>query len=212
MRLRRLGHSCVLLTEGDTRLLVDPGTFSAGFEELTGLTAVLVTHSHPDHLDLDRLPALLERNPDAAVVADSASAAALAEHGVDARVPAPGETVDLGLAVQALGGEHAVIHPDLPTLPNLGYLVGDRVLHPGDAHLVPGRPVAALCLPLAAPWSKASETVDYLRAVAPQVAVPVHDAVLAVPAPWLRLLDQLGPPGCRVEALGPDGELEVPAG
>ena len=59
MQVTHFGHSCVLLDTGAARLLLDPGGFSSGFEDLTGLDAVLVTHQHPDHLDTERLPVLL---------------------------------------------------------------------------------------------------------------------------------------------------------
>ena len=54
-QVTHFGHSCVLLDTGAARLLIDPGSFSTGFEHVTGLDAVLVTHQHPDHLDTDRL-------------------------------------------------------------------------------------------------------------------------------------------------------------
>ena len=63
MEVTHFGHSCVLLDTGAARLLIDPGNFSTDFENLTGLDAVLVTHQHPDHLDLERLPALLRGEP-----------------------------------------------------------------------------------------------------------------------------------------------------
>ena len=211
MRIRKLGHACVLVETGDARLLVDPGTLTPGLDEVDGLTAVLVTHAHPDHLDLERLPGLLRRSPGAVVVADPGSAATLAEHGVEARPLADGETVDLGVEVRGVGTDHAVIHPDLPVIPNTGYLLDGRLLHPGDALTVPvGTDVELLCLPLAAPWSKAAEVVDYLRAVRPTVAVPVHDAVLATPGVWHGLLDRLGPAGTGLEHLDDGRVLTVP--
>ena len=209
MRLRKLGHSCVLVESGDARLLFDPGTLTPGWEEETGLTAVLVTHGHADHLDPDRLPALLQRNPDARVVTDAGSAVSLGEMGVQVTAVAPGDQLDLGVDVRVLGGEHAVIHPDIPRIPNVGYLVDGRLLHPGDALLVPEEPVEAVCFPLAAPWSKVHETVDYVRAVAPSVGIPVHDAILARPEIWLRMLGQLGPDGMRLEVLSPDDLLDL---
>src|SRR5215218_11221979 len=81
MRLTKLGHSCLLVEEGGARLLLDPGTLSGGFEELEGLTAVLFTHQHADHLDQARLRGLLERNPRARVVSDQGSAEPWARPG-----------------------------------------------------------------------------------------------------------------------------------
>jgi hypothetical protein len=44
---------------------------------------------------------------------------------------------------------------------------------------VPGEPVEVLATPAAAPWMKISEAVDYLRAVAPEHAVPIHQGIIA---------------------------------
>jgi len=87
MRLTKYGHSCLLVEEGPARMLLDPGTLSGGFEELEGLTAVLVTHQHADHLDLERLRRLLDRNPGVRVVCDQGSAAPLGEAGAEVAVP-----------------------------------------------------------------------------------------------------------------------------
>jgi L-ascorbate metabolism protein UlaG (beta-lactamase superfamily) len=206
VRAQKFGHACLLVTEGDARVLLDPGTFSRGFEELRGLTAVLVTHQHPDHLDLERIIPLLAANPDARVYADEASAAKLDELGLSPVVARAGEHFDAdGLSVEVIGTEHAVIHPDIPVIPNVGYLVGGRVFHPGDAFTVPDRPVEVLAIPAAAPWLKVSESVDYLRAVAPRTAIPIHEAVAAIPQMYYRLLDQLGPEDTRLRVID-DGE------
>jgi len=86
MRLTKYGHSCLLVEEGQARMLLDPGTLSGGFEELEGLTAVLFTHQHPDHLDLERLRGLLDRNPGVRVVSDQGSATRLGEAGTEVEV------------------------------------------------------------------------------------------------------------------------------
>ena len=61
----------------DTTVLFDPGNFSHGFEGITGLSAILITHQHPDHADTERLPALVDANPEAALYADPQTAAQL---------------------------------------------------------------------------------------------------------------------------------------
>jgi L-ascorbate metabolism protein UlaG (beta-lactamase superfamily) len=167
MHLTHFGHSCLLANFPDgsgteTTLLFDPGNFSHGFEGTTGLTAILITHQHPDH-------------------ADPQTAAQLGAPWQPVHV---GDELTVGgLKIRGVGGRHAVIHPDIPVIDNISYLVGDdqhaaRLMHPGDALFVPGEPVDVLAAPAAAPWMKIAEAVDYLRAVAPTRAVPIHQGVV----------------------------------
>nr|MBA3249579.1 MBL fold metallo-hydrolase [Geodermatophilaceae bacterium] len=53
MRLTKLGHACLHLRDGDASVLIDPGLWSSGFENLRGLPAILITHQHADHVDMD---------------------------------------------------------------------------------------------------------------------------------------------------------------
>lgn len=84
-----------------------------------------------------------------------------------------------GFDVQVHGELHAVIHPDIPRITNVGFLVDGSVFHPGDALTVPNHPVDTLLLPVQAPWNKISEVIDYVREVKPRRSVDVHDALLA---------------------------------
>ncbi|MEZ0052052.1 L-ascorbate metabolism protein UlaG (beta-lactamase superfamily) [Mycobacterium sp. MAA66] len=186
MELTHFGHSCLLArfsdSGRDTTVLFDPGTFSHGFEGITGVDAILITHQHPDHADPARLPALVEANPQAKLYADPMTAAQLGGPWQPVHV---GDTLSIGhLTVRGAGGKHAVIHPEIPIIDNISYLVGDaghpaRLMHPGDALYVPDEPIEVLAAPAAAPWMKISEAVDFLRAVAPQHAVPIHQGVVA---------------------------------
>ncbi len=207
MRISRYGHSCLLVEHSDARILLDPGIFSTGFEQLRGLTAVLVTHQHPDHLDVDRLRALLQANPDARLHLDEGSAGQHAD--LEAVVVRSGDVLDLGVPVTVHGSEHAVIHEDIPRIPNVGYLVADRFFTPGDALTVPAADVEVLGLPTAAPWLKLSEAVGLLRTVAPRLAFPVHDAVLSQPQIWYGQFDALKPAGTAFEPLAPDGMRDL---
>jgi L-ascorbate metabolism protein UlaG (beta-lactamase superfamily) len=89
--------------------------------------------------------------------------------------------------------DHAVIHPDLPNVPNVGYMLSDKFFFAGDAFTVPDKPVKVLAVPVGAAWMKMSEAVDWLRVVRPEMAVPVHDHG-NVFAEWINhLLEQLSP-------------------
>jgi len=183
MQLTHLGHSCLLVEVAGRRVLIDPGTFS-DFEEVTGLDAVLVTHQHFDHLDQERLPALLERNPGAAVHADPQSVEILLGQEIPATPTVAGETFTLGdLTITPAGTQHAVITDYVPRIANVGlYLTAPgeaSLFHPGDAldaH-VPGD-VDILATQVSAPWCAVKESVEFVRRIAPSVVVPIHDALV----------------------------------
>jgi L-ascorbate metabolism protein UlaG (beta-lactamase superfamily) len=207
MRVVHFGHACVLLDTGTTRILIDPGTFSAGFEDAKDLDAVLITHQHFDHLDTERLPKLLAQNPRAQLIVDEGSA----DQTENPTVARPGETLKVGdTTVKVVGGQHAIIHQDIPVIPNAGYVVGDgEFYHPGDALFVPDEDVDVLGLPSGAPWMRTGEAVDFMRAVKPRVAVPIHEAVLAMPEMAYRHFENLRPAETQVRPLKRGEETAV---
>ena len=124
-------------------------------------------------------PVCCAANPDAALYADSGSVAVLADAGIEATAVQTGDVLDVGTRVEVLAGDHAVVHRDIPVITNACYLVGGRLLHPGDSFTDIGRPVEILALPSSAPWMAVKEAIDYFRAVHPAVAIPIHEKVLA---------------------------------
>jgi L-ascorbate metabolism protein UlaG (beta-lactamase superfamily) len=178
MRITKFGHACVRVEHGGTALVIDPGGWT-GRESVDGATAVLVTHEHPDHLDVGHL-----RAAEAPIFTIDAVARRITEEAPElaerVRIVGPGDEVDAGLPVRVVGERHAVIHPELPHFFNSGYLVtagGTTLFHPGDALTVPQWPVDVLCAPVSAPWLKASEAVDFARAVGAPRNLAVHDKV-----------------------------------
>lgn len=179
MRIVKKTHSCVRLEKDGRTLVIDPGGFSEQ-DAAAGADALLVTHEHPDHFDEGRLRAALEANPDARLWTLRSVAEQLAP-----AFPGRVHTVGHGDAFEAAGFEvrvhgelHAVIHPDIPRVTNVGYLVDGSLFHPGDALTVPDQPVDTLLLPVHAPWNKISEVIDYVREVKPRRAIDIHDALL----------------------------------
>lgn len=209
MRITKFGHSCLRVVDGDADLLIDPGSFSAGFETLTGLTGILITHEHLDHLDLDRLPGVVAANPQAPIYADAGSAAKIEAAGMTVIAVKAGDSFDVGTVVTVHGNNHAVIHRDLPNIVNASFLIGGRLLHPGDSLDVPAVPVEILAVPAAAPWMALKEAVDFYRAVAPAVAFPIHEKILANPALSYGLLEKLGPQSSKWLAPADGESFEV---
>jgi L-ascorbate metabolism protein UlaG (beta-lactamase superfamily) len=178
MELIKHGHACVVLCEEERRLVIDPGVFTdpAAF---SGASAVLLTHEHPDHFAPDRLRTALEADRGLEVWTNASVAGQLDGLAGRVHVVGHGDAVTIaGFDVHVHGELHAEIHPELPRIRNIGFLVEGQVFHPGDALTVPEEPVATLLLPLHAPWSRTAELIDYVRAVHADQAYAVHDGLL----------------------------------
>jgi len=169
MDLTKFGHSCVRLVDGDRTLVIDPGMFSDVRSALDGADAVLITHEHPDHVDVDAVRGFGGPKWAPSSIADRIGAEAVGA----------GQSFEAaGFAVETFGGQHAVIHSSIPYVANVGYLIDGRLYHPGDSFTVPQKPVETLLVPIHAPWSKIGEVIDFVIAVRAGQAHQIHDGLL----------------------------------
>ena len=242
MRIRHLVHSCLLVEVAGRRVLVDPGAFSAeavralGPEVLSAIDVVAITHQHTDHVSRALLAEVLAASLDAVVVAEPETATLLAQEDAGPMGEGPavprGRTLSLAagaahvftaaagepeLRIEAVGGRHAIIHPDIPRVGNCGLVLrageGPRLGITGDSlePAVEFHGIDVLAFAVVAPWSKMSETIEFLREVRPVLALPVHEAVaseLGRPI-FLRQSAALAPAGTEVRDWGVDGEVEL---
>ena len=179
MRLVKFSHSCVRLENDGAVLVIDPGVWAEP-AALDGVDAVLITHEHADHLNVDLLADALGRRPEVRVYAHPDVLPKLsALDGALEAVNAGDSFTAAGFPVRAHGGLHAEIHRDIPRVVNLGFLVGERVYHPGDSFDVPpDAEIDTLFVPISAPWLKVSESVEFVRAIRPRRAYALHDGLL----------------------------------
>jgi L-ascorbate metabolism protein UlaG (beta-lactamase superfamily) len=170
MQITKYAHACVRLEDAGRVLVIDPGEWSEP-EALLGAGAVLVTHEHNDHIERTRLA--------------EAGLAVFAPNGADiSGLDVTWVTSDqvfeaAGFRIRAVGSRHAFIYGGRPDCPNLGYIVEDRLYHPGDALFVPMQPVETLFVPAQGSWMKLDEAIDFVRAVNPTHTHPIHDAGLS---------------------------------
>ena len=181
MQLIKHAHACVSLVGDQGRVVIDPGTLTPDADAaVAAAEAVLITHEHPDHFDEELIAKALETRPELRVYGpESVVGRWSARRGQVTAVAAGDRHAVGGFDIAVFGDLHALIHRDIPRVTNVGYLVDERLYHPGDAYHVPEAPVETLLLPTSGPWTKAGEAADYVRAVSPKQAVQIHELMLS---------------------------------
>jgi len=176
MTITKLGHSCLLVEEKGLKILIDPGVYTELQNRIKGIDIILITQEHPDHLSTDSVQKILRNNPKAVICTNRGAGLILEKSKIPYQLLEHGGKLEQkGVTIEAIGRKHAVIYSAFPRVDNTGYLIANRFFHPGDALTVPKRKVEILALPVAGPWLKLSEAIDYAKKVKPKVCFPIHD-------------------------------------
>jgi L-ascorbate metabolism protein UlaG (beta-lactamase superfamily) len=192
-----LGHSTVVIDLEGTRLVTDPvlrgRIWHLRRDEVVAasavghLDAILVSHTHFDHLDLGSLDRL---GPNLPVVVPRGVGGLVRRRGFRQVVElSVGEELLLGgILIRATHAEHESSRgPFSPSAPSLGYVVdgGARIYFAGDTGLFPEMshfgPVDVALLPVAG-WGPRlgaghldpAGAAEALRLLHPKVALPIH--------------------------------------
>ena len=181
MKIYKYFHSCVLLDDGKTRILFDPGDYCflngrAKAEEFTGIDAVVITHSHDDHADLNALRTIIAGNKPK-IVSNSEVGESLSKNGVGTLEPGNQNWKIGDFTIKAFAAKHQELFKTVPE--NTAYTVNDIFLHPGDS-LDPALyslKVKVLALPIIAPWGKLTEFAEFAKNIKPEIVVPIHDGI-----------------------------------
>jgi L-ascorbate metabolism protein UlaG (beta-lactamase superfamily) len=193
----------MLVEEDGRRLLIDPGIFSTGQNDAKDVDVLLITHEHSDHYHLDSIRMIIAHNPAIKIITNRAVGKLLEEAGIAYEPMEHGESRDAnGVMIEAMETQHAEIYKTLPRVANTGFFINRRFWYPGDALHDPGRRPEILALPVAGPWIKISEAIDYGLLLRPKIAFPVHDGFVSVPGVfhrWPKLL--LEEQGARFDVL-----------
>ena len=178
MKLTKFQHACFVVEKDTAAVVVDPGSFTHDFIMPKHVTAVFVTHNHPDHVNNQLIITILREHPEAVLLAHES----ILNDFKTERTQAVnvGETVDAGgIILQFVGGTHEEIDSAIPTPVNLGVIIDSHLYYPGDSFYAPEQSIKELALPVSAPWLTIGRALDLVRALQPSFVFPTHDAILS---------------------------------
>lgn len=180
MKIKKLGHCCMVLEINGKRIMTDPSNSDYGGDSIseTGLSAILITHEHGDHLHIETLKEVLKNNPEAIVISNTSVGKLLTEAGIAFTKVEDGEDYMLyDILIKGFGDKHAQIYEDYGQVQNTGYMINE-FCYPGDSFNMPPSKVDILALPVLGPWMKMKDAIDYAKELKPRIVFPIHDATL----------------------------------
>lgn len=180
MKIKKLGHCCLLIEVNGDRILTDPGTYSTLQNTEKNIDAILITHEHQDHFHLESLKIVLANNPQAVIITNSAVGALLDPEKIPYTILEEGNPAMKikNTTLEGFGTLHEEIYDTWNRVQNTGYFIDDKLFYPGDTFTDPGKHIEILALPVAGPWMKIKEAIDYASYMKPRVVFPVHDGIL----------------------------------
>ncbi len=178
MFVTKLEHSGMIVEVNGKKLVFDPVEFAETLPELREVVAVVITHGHADHLQPEKVAAILDLNPEAKVFAPADAVADLP----NAIVVQGGEEVEVeGFNLKFFGKDHAEVLTGKVPCQNIGVVVNDRLENPGDSFDLLNVDDAheVLLVPEVAPWCKVVENMEFIKLAKPKMVIPVHDGLLS---------------------------------
>ena len=190
MKITKLPHACLILENNGSQIVIDPSAmfaFDDQFATPENVAAVVYTHNHFDHYDPKNLAKLLTKNPDMEIIASADTAASIAKDLPEVKnvtTAKPNDKISIAnFDLEFFGGRHAHIVPGDDKGDNVGVVVNQQLVYPGDSFdMPPAKSLAedfALALPTSGPWLKIGESMMYLRDFkpSPKIVFATHDAM-----------------------------------
>lgn len=176
MEITKLEHSGIVIEKDGERIVFDPVEFNKTIPRLNNVIAVIITHKHSDHLQIEVIKKIIRDNSDAKIITTS-DATSFIEDSIIAKA---GESYEIGgFKLDFFGKNHAAIIPGQIPCENIGVVVNGSVMNPGDSFDYSDIGAKVLFVPISAPWLKIAESMDFVDKVKPRIVIPVHDALLS---------------------------------
>ena len=87
MKITKYGHACLLVEEGGgASLLIDPGSMSI-LPALSKLDAILITHEHGDHFDIEKIKTIRAEHPEVQILTQVSVGKILDAEGIVRFIP-----------------------------------------------------------------------------------------------------------------------------
>ncbi len=181
MKIKKIGHCCLVIETKGKRIMADPGFFTTKEQEKErNLDLILITHEHADHLSVDSVKKILAENPKAVIITNRGVGKLLDGAGIKYEILQDKTPKDFsGVEIEAYDCKHEEIFQDYGQVFNTAFFVDKILFYPGDSFYNPQKTIEILALPVAGSWNRVKDAIKYALEIKPQKCFPVHDGMLS---------------------------------
>lgn len=180
MRITKYPQSCVVIEKEGNKLLFDPGFFVAqkySADIFHDISAIILTHRHSDHVDENFISEILNLKK-VPVIANEDVSELLGS--IVTKVVNNGDIFELsGFKIEALSLPHVKMVDDQTPPPNMGFIIDDELLAPGDSVEITSHNIPYVLLPIAGPDLSLRDARIFCEKINAQVAVSVHYSIFS---------------------------------
>lgn len=181
MKLTKYEHACLLLDNGQSRLIIDPGCFTKLPDDLSGIGCIVITEEHVDHFNLSNIQDILSQSPDAKIFTTKAVSVELSKSNIEATAINGSQEVEHdGCHLSFNEVPHAAVYRKSPCQ-SLSIKVDGYLYYPSDSYSGIDDKVEVLALPASGPWHKLEEAIDLANAIDSPIILATHN--------WLYNID-----------------------
>ena len=183
MKITKYPQSAILIENyKDKKILIDPGSYCYS-EKFTAdnwekIDILLITHTHADHCLPEAIKIIKQNNPDLIILANAEVKDKLKNDvGVDCEIVKPQEEKQINnIKIKGIKSIHGDLPSGNPKPDVIGFLIDDKIYHPGDTIYLEEKPKAEiLFVPICGTVvMNSKEAARFSREISPKLTIPIH--------------------------------------
>jgi len=181
MKITKYPQACFLINYQGINILIDPGVYvfkqmDIKPEDFTKIDLILLTHGDPDHTDPDSLKIIQQHNK-CPIWCNKEVKEKLAQNSISVETIEYDEAKEISnIKIKAIKSVHGRI-PNKDFLPQVtGFLIDDKIYHPGDTVYLDDKPYADVVLvPICGTVvMDIEEAKRFACDIKPKLLIPMH--------------------------------------
>jgi L-ascorbate metabolism protein UlaG (beta-lactamase superfamily) len=208
MKIIKYAQSCVLVEVDGKKILIDPGNYGLDLENLKDVDIILITHKHEDHCSIEAIKTIVKSSKPI-IITNKEVNELLRENGIESSILDVGKSKQINeVYIKAIRGKHGL--PPNKIIPeDTGFLINEKIYHPGDTVNFEGKPYADMVLvPIAGPELSIDTAIQFVNEIKCKIVIPIHYDSPRFPANPEDFLNKMNDSNIRVKVLRFGEEFE----